>query len=344
MNERTNEINEINEIMEELAVLAPGEGEEAPEAGAALAALRERLPAGRRHVPGAAVVQRLLDWRNPPMSKRQQVGRRLALASALVLLIAAVFSFPAARAAANNFLGLFRVQKFAPISISPEQIARLENLQLEEGIYPGQFEWIEEPGQPQIVDSLAAAARAAGSGWLLDYSHDLGRPAAIEVAPGGAGRLVVNLPGARAILEAAAIDPALLPDSLEGAEITARVPAMTMIRWDQHETVLIQGPSPEVDYPDGFDPAPIGQAVLQLLGMNEPDAFRLARSIDWTSTLILPIPSSLATFQEVPVGETTGLLITELNGQHAALIWQANERLFMLSNDGDTDALLALVD
>ncbi len=121
MNEQTNEINEINEIMEELAVLAPGEGEEAPEAGAALAALRERLPAGRRHVPGAAVVQRLLDWRNPPMSKRQQVGRRLALASALVLLIAAVFSLPAPRAAANNFLGLFRVQKFAPISIHPSR-------------------------------------------------------------------------------------------------------------------------------------------------------------------------------------------------------------------------------
>ena len=54
--------------------------------------------------------------------------RTWAIGLAAVLFFAVLFSFPAVRAAASDFLGLFRVQKFAPISISPEQMAMLEQL------------------------------------------------------------------------------------------------------------------------------------------------------------------------------------------------------------------------
>ena len=79
--------------------------------------------------------------------------RTVAVGLAFVLLLAILFSFPAVRAGASEFLGLFRVQKFAPISISPEQIALLEQL-AEEGMEPGELVIRNEPGAITPVGSL----------------------------------------------------------------------------------------------------------------------------------------------------------------------------------------------
>ena len=64
--------------------------------------------------------------------------RNAAAAVSFVLILAVLFSFPSVQAAANDFLGLFRVQKFAPLSITPAQFALLEQL-AEEGMTPGEF-------------------------------------------------------------------------------------------------------------------------------------------------------------------------------------------------------------
>lgn len=279
-------------------------------------------------------------WRIPLMTLKSP---RLTAGLVLTLLVASLFLLPGTRAAANQFLGIFRVQKFAPISVSPETLSQLQNMELD-GLYPGEIVWSREPQDPQTVTSYdEAAATANYDNWVLMLDDQLGPPTDIAASSGGAAVLTVDLAASRAILDAAGVDPTLLPENLDGADIEVDIPGTILTRWAEQDIVLIQGNSPQVDYPVGFDPAPIGQAMLQLLGMDEVEAYRLSQNIDWTNTLILPIPQEIGTFREVPVLSTTGLLIEALDGSHAAVIWQNSSSIYMLSGPLDGEALLALL-
>ena len=52
---------------------------------------------------------------------------------------------------------------------------------------------------------------------------------------------------------------------------------------------LIELPSPVVSAPQEIDPAQIAQVALQFMGMNANDAANFTQTVDWTSTLVLPV-------------------------------------------------------
>jgi len=265
---------------------------------------------------------------------------RPALAwSAAALLAILLFSFPAVRAAASEFLGLFRVQKFAAVSISPEQIAILQQV-AENGTMPGELIIDEEPGELIPVQSLAEAARFSGLAAVRTLPA-LGAPDEIYVAGGGNGRFIIDLSGARDLIGAAGADPALLPASLDGAAVDLTLYGGVHQLWAGN-TMLLQTESPLVTYPDDLDPVMLGQALLQVLGLNELEAFRLAQQIDWTSTLLLPVPSTLATFSEVSVDGVSGMALTSLDGEGNAIVWQEGGILYLLVSDQPVPALVDL--
>ena len=105
---------------------------------------------------------------------------------------------------------------------------------------------------------------------------------------------------------------------------------------------MLQTVSPVVQYPDELDPALVGEALLQVLGLNPLEANRLANQIDWTSTLLLPIPSSMASFQEVTVQGVSGIGLSSVDGTINALVWQQNGRLYLLAGAQSTEVLTEL--
>ena len=266
--------------------------------------------------------------------------RTLAIGLAAVLFIAALFSFPAVRATASDFLGLFRVQKFAPISISPGQMATLEQL-AEEGMAPGELEIRHEPGAAAAVDSLAEAGIQTGLN--VRTIAGLGDPSAINVIDGGDGRLRIDLAAARALMEAAGADPTLLPDNLDGAVVQVTVFPGVQQSWGEEFTFL-QAPSPLVDYPDDVDAQALGEAALQVLGTEPREAHRIAQSIDWAGTLLMPIPSEMVTYNEVTVDGISGVALEPLDGSGGALMWQKEGNIYLLSTQGGTDELLNLAE
>lgn len=320
---------EIQKTLKQLAVLEPQRGDAPRPAAQALA--KVRLAAEQQEK--ARLINRIgrFMW---------QQNRRYATAIALfVIMFAAALSFPAVRAAASDFLGLFRVQKFAAISVSPEQIALLRQI-AEEGMMPGQVEIIKEPGELRLVDSLDAARRVTGLAAVRTLAGQ-GEPAEIWVADGGNGRFTVDLAEARTIVAASGADPLLLPDSLDGAQVDVEVFAGVQQQWADG-MMLMQTASPEVNYPDDVNPTILGEALLQVLGLNADEARRLAQNIDWTSTLLLPIPRNAATFNEVSINGGSGLALNSLDGQQNGLIWQAEETLFVLAGPHETQALLRM--
>lgn len=262
---------------------------------------------------------------------------------ALALLVS-VATIPATRAWASDMLSVFRVAKFAPISVSPQQLAMLEEIMDSgEEFYPGDIEFSEEPEPGREVNTLSEAADYQAE--LLGYDAGIrtldgfGEPS-IYVQPGGEATLTINLESARNLLAAANIDPQLLPDALDAQQVTALASPSVMQEFDS--VYLMQMVAPVINYPDGVNPQPIGKALLMLLGMDEGEATRVSSSIDWTSTLLMPIPSEFATFSEVSVDGGAGLAIMAADGTgENMLMWQAGGHVYMLSaENADTDDLL----
>lgn len=324
----TDEEKVIQETLDKLATLAPAEVETQDFASlraAAYARLQSQIPNPEaRAKQGRNMMPKLRPW---------------AIGLTAVLLVALVLSFPAVRAAASDFLGLFRVQKFAPISVSPEQLATLEQL-AEEGMAPGELQIHREPGALAPVDSLREAGLQTGL--EVRTVADLGPPEAIHIIDGGEGSLRIDLAAARALMEAAGADPSLLPDNLDGAVVNVTVFPGVQQSWGENLT-FVQAPSPWVDYPPDIDPQALGEAALQVLGTEPREARRIARNIDWAGTLLMPIPSELVTYREITVDGVSGVVLEPLDGSGGALMWQKEGTIYLLSTQGSTAELLELV-
>ena len=316
--------DDLQDVMEQLATLAPQTSDASPAPQRALAQLKRHIDE-RRSSP-IVTVRRLFHMRRSRVAFSGFVA---------VVLVVVALALPPVRAAASDFLGLFRVQKFSAISVSPQQLALLEQV-AEQGLYPGEFEPIQDPGPPQHVSSLEEAAALAGAPLLSPSA--LGPPTRIQVSGAGSGRLIVDLQSARRILRAAEVDPRLLPDSLDGAEIDVAIFPVVEQRWGE-DISLLQSPSPQIDYPDDVDPNILGEALLQMLGMSQSEARRLAAGIDWSSTLLLPVPENLATFSEINVNGASALALTSIEGAESSLLWQQDGVIFVLVGRESMDAL-----
>jgi hypothetical protein len=318
------EPDEIQEALDRLFTLEPTAADTPSPPAAALAQIKQRAALQRNDRPYRSV---------NPMSNRRIFAAGLVMLLAVALLMA----FPSVRAAANDFLGLFRVQKFAPISVSPQQVALLNQLE-EQGLTPGEIVPVTEPGDPVAVDSLEAAAAQAG--YMPRRLHEADGPTEVYVTGDAAAYMIVDLAGARAIVEAAGADPTLLPDSLDGQRVDVHVyPVVQQLNADG--LLLVQTPSPDVTYPSDVDPTVLGEALLRVLGTDPDAARRLAQSIDWTSTMLLPIPQTMGAYREVSVDGVTGVALEPFDSDSDhAVIWQKGGMVYVLSGPAFIEDLI----
>ncbi len=322
----TDNENEMKDVLDTLHSLAPAASEAPRPASQALARVKHRIDLDNK----MSTYGRL-----STMLSRKYVWATL---SVLILLVV-VLSIPGVRAAASDFLGLFRVQKFAPISISSEQLAILSKV-AQSGVYPGDIEMFDEPGPAEQVASLDDVK--SETGWQALSPSKLSAPAEVYLIDGGSGRLTVDVENARALMRAAGADPDLIPDSLDDATVDVTVYTSVSQNWPDG-TMLTQSPSPLVEYPDDVDTAALGEALLQALGMDSSQARRLSRTIDWTSTVLLPIPEAIASFNEVEIAGVAGIAFSSLDGQHSALLWQRDGMVYVLSGS-EVDDLVEIAD
>jgi hypothetical protein len=73
--------------------------------------------------------------------------------------------------------------------------------------------------------------------------------------------------------------------------------------------------------------------------MEQAEADSIAANFDWTSTLLVPIPENMASFNEVQVDGEVGLALNSLDGNNAAILWQREGVVYVLSG-ADTRQLL----
>ncbi|PYU96424.1 MAG: hypothetical protein DMG25_01930 [Acidobacteria bacterium] len=323
----------------------------------------------------------------PPAQAPSLAGRLFARrlrpvwgAVAALAAVAVFLSFAPARGWGQKILAMLRVQKIAVVTIDPEvlssgrkgddkgrSIGRLmsDNLVV-----------TMDPGKPQHVSSVDEASQLAG--FPVRALTGLSEQPQLSVEGEGAFHMTLNRDRLQAILDEAGRPDLQLPEALDGATIAVHVPKAAFVRYGncaepksdrpapggrggeaapdsapkgpeaQGCTFLAQVPSPTVSVPPDLNIAQVAEAGLQLAGMSADAAHAFCQTVDWTSTLVIPIPRDATSYQTVEVDGVQGTFINRPQwGRRPAgynLLWVKNGVIHSLVGRGDAATAVALAD
>ncbi|MEW6406861.1 MAG: hypothetical protein AB1649_34220 [Chloroflexota bacterium] len=324
-----------------------------------LAPTEEPVPAAHR--AWSRLIQRLEIQKETSIMKRIFAFPAVRVAAVVTLLLALVLAFPSTRALASELLNLFRVQQ---VAVVPVDFTGLEQLtgndalgsQFSEMI-SSSIEITEEPEESQLAADAAEASELAGFTVRLPGEMT---PSFISVSGSGAFTVTVDRDKAQALLDEAGRSDLVLPDSIDGAEISVEIPSAVSTAYgdcptpegedaenlDRHYSdcvILVQIPSPTVNAPADVDVAQLAQVALEFTGMSREDAAAFTSTVDWTSTLVVPIPRNSATHEQVTVDGVTGTLITRTADgvSQYVLMWVKDGIVYAISGLGaDTQSAI----
>jgi len=282
-----------------------------------------------------------------------------ALASAAgIALVALAFTVPAVRVAAQNALDLFRVRSFTAVEIDQSRLDQLRALHDKVGDDPSmmvldQQEVLKEPGKPVDYPSADLAGSAAGLPGLKQPRGPLPsgmRFTKASVTGEGAARLTLHADKLRKLIELLGLTDVQVPAYLDGQKITVHMPPIVSQEYangTSHMT-LVEAHSPEVGLPPGADLKQLGEIGLRILGLDAAEARRVAASIDWKSTLVVPVPTTAESFRQVEVNGQRGLLIRcempDENGKRhrsgAMLMWTEGDRVLAMQSNLPSESIL----
>jgi hypothetical protein len=320
----------------------------APDPNLALARFNTlQASAGNAGFTAAKLYRSLAEMKNNALSPR---WRPAMIGATALLVVAILFTIAPVREAAADFLGLFRIRKFAVIPLDQQQLDRLAQVAEQAEKQFGDPQIVREKGPEQPVGDPAQASGLAG--YTVRTPSRLPAMSALTsttVQRGPAMHMEVDRAAVEAFMQAAGASAQGLPQT---DKIAADVDVANIV--NQHYTIgsgqleFVQVPNPDVKLPEGLDPTALAETGFLFLGMPQEDARRLATSIDWTSTLVVPLPANAASAREVTIDGVTGLLLESSNGGRSreyALLWEKDDILyFMKSRNVDEKTVLDAAD
>jgi hypothetical protein len=307
--------------------------------------------------------QRLLIKKEISMFKKWFAFPVVRFGAAALVILALILAFPGTRALAGELLNLFRIQQ---VAVVPVDFTGLEQL-TGDGALGNQFTDLisnsinitQEPGEPTEATNAAQASQLAGFNVRLPQTAD---PAQIYVMDGAAFSMTVDRAKAQALLDEAGRGDLILPESVDGADISVTIPASVSAAYgtcpkpqsDSAESedpegqnperrfpdcvILAQIPSPSVNAPADLDINQLAQIGLEFTGMSAEEAAAFTSTVDWTSTLVVPIPSNAATYEQVTVDGVTATLIQRASREGEpttfALLWVKDGIIYAISGRG----------
>ncbi|MBN1249972.1 MAG: zf-HC2 domain-containing protein [Anaerolineae bacterium] len=297
-----------------------------------------------------------MPWQTGRASRRVSPGW---VAIAVVLVLVGSLALSPVRALAGRFLGLFRVQRIEVVEFSPAALFGEEGpdvaMRSLEKLMDEQVS-IAVAGEPQAVDETTLRSLSA---FRVRLPAALSGEPHYTLQPGAEIAVNVDLSRIRALLDELGYADVTLPDSLDGAEVGVSLAPSAVAAYGDCErdpemgsgaerpgdsdgdcTVLMQMLSPAVSAPDGLEVDKLGQAYLQLLGMSPEEAAGFSRQVDWTATLVIPLPRSEVAYEELTVDGVTGVLVrpthNRLPSDEYLLMWVNEGIVYALTGAGPT--------
>jgi hypothetical protein len=295
-------------------------------------------------------------------------GRRwrpLWIGAVAATILLCSLAFPFGRGLAQRLLGTLRVEKVQPVRLDFSALEGNRPLQemLRQMISDKVVVTADE--KPQPASSAADASQLAGFS-----AHVLGaRTDAPKFIVGGqhAFHMTIDRTRLQDIFDQTGRADLLLPATLDGANVSVNVPRSIMVEYgdcpEAHPAgaaqtapaqahsgawadclALQEVPSPLVNMPSDLNLQQLAEIGFQLAGMSATQARNLGQTIDWKSTLVLPIPRFASSYSQVTVNGVQGTLIegSGRRGPDYVLVWVKNGIIYGLVGHGDSSNAVAL--
>ena len=287
------------------------------------------------------------------------------------VLVAILVGFNPVRTLAQRFLAMLRVEKIAVVTIDPSTLVssagpdsrpyKLINQFLSDNVIV-----TLDPGRPAILANLNQAKQLVG--YNIRTISSLGAPQRVAVRGETAFQMTLDRDRLQSLLEEVGRSDIQIPESANGALIAVHIPATVVSSYGDcplrqgypgpdnsrrerggefvgnNCTYLFQAPSPTVSVPQNLNMADIAEAALQLVGMSANEARSFCQTVDWSSTLVVPIPRNTGSYETVAVDGVEGTLITETlpQGNRYNLMWIKGGVIHALTGHGSPSDALSL--
>ena len=351
-----------------LAALVPAGGDNTVSPAGAYAQFKGQFEAAEERKPTG--ISRLFAARWRPV---------WGLAAAAVVGAALVGVAPV-RLWAERVLAMLRVQKIAVVSIDITTLMTGSEpdsrpYKLINQFFADNVVVTMDPGKPEVVPSVTQAAQLAG--YPIRTIGNLGAPLRVEVNGETAFQMTVNRDRVETLLDEVGRSDIQIPESANGALIAVHIPKTVVSTYgdcpvrhrygdsnpqsraealaerkmermanmkDTNCTYLVQAPSPTVSVPPDLNMSKIAEAALGLAGMSPAEAHSFCQTVDWSSTMVVPIPRNSSSYETVAVDGVEGTLITETfpQGNRYSLLWIKNGVIHSLIGHGNSSDALTL--
>ncbi len=222
----------------------------------------------------------------------------------------------------------------------------------------------QPPQKPQLVPDAATASGLAGFSAHLIAGET---PAALMVRSTIVAQLKLDRDRLQSIIDEAGRSDLRIPSSVDGAVIGIRVPAGIMAsygncgdsvaRWtgqppragtapeDATCVTLNELPSPTVSAPQDLNPAELAQVGLQFAGLSPTEAANFTQTVDWTTTLVMPVLHGQNSYEKVHIAGNDAVLLRPArpgDSERFTLVWVDNGIVYSLMGKGDDTTALNL--
>lgn len=291
--------------------------------------------------------------------------RAAAAAAAVVVVASVAVMTPQGQVAASQFLAQFRSQKIQAVPVTPAQVTdiqrtftQLANLgtvenapdlsNVAQGVRPANV------STPQDVATAQDAAQMAGFPVAVPDPSAL--PTGVSTTPHVSVssvrdlRFTFNNAKAQAYFQSIGQPNVQLPDRFDGATLVVHMPPVVELEYPavsatasptagtsgangnatSHGMGLLIGEAGEISV--GVE----GQVTLDDLRdflLNLPGLSPTTRQVissvnDWHSTLPIPVPVNLMSWQQTTVSGTPGLMLSDNSGTGSAVVWDKNGQIY----------------
>jgi hypothetical protein len=316
-------------------------------------------------------------WINRLFAPRWRPVWGLAAAAIAVAILVGVGPV---RLLAQRVLAMLRVQKITVVSIDPSTLMSTSEpdsrpYKLINQFFSDNVVVTIDPGKPEVVPTVNKAAQLAG--YPIRTIGNLGAPQRLEVNGETAFQMTVNRDRIETLLDEVGRPDIRIPESANGALVAVHIPKIVFSVYgdcpvrrrfgdsnpqsraeelaerkmermadtqNANCTYLVQAPSPTVSVPPELNMSEIAEAALELAGMSPEEAHSFCRTVDWSSTLVVPIPRDSSSYANVTVDGVEGTLITETlsQGNRYSLLWIKNGVIHSLMGRGSSSDALTL--
>jgi hypothetical protein len=284
--------------------------------------------------------------------------------AAAIVVAVILTSFAPVRTLGQRVLNMLRVQRvtvvpvdfnLAPGSGIQATIRQLISDQVVETL---------SPGKPVTAPSASEASKLAGFTVRTLTSESI--PPRISVEGEQAYVMTLNQDRLQEVVNELGRPDLKFPASINGATLAVHIGKGVFMRYgncpdhsSQHGAaegqpsasslgcvMMVEVPSPIVSVPPGMDINQVAEIALQAAGMTASEAVEFCQTVDWTSTLVIPVPTRAGSSIQVSVDDVEGTLITgrSLHGRppRYSLIWVKNGIIYSLMGFGNSANAVAL--